>query len=238
MVSDRHERRRATWGRSAALLLAASFAVACANPPPAPEPPVVFEDYRVGAPDQLVVTVLPDPVITEAPVVRPDGKITIQLIGDVEASGRTPGEIGNEIEERISRFKRGARATVAVAAADSSTITVFGEVGRPGTFPIRKRTRVAEALGTAGGPSNFANLDAIQIVRARTGSADVIAVDLGAIRGGDLTTNVQVYAGDIIYVPPTALAKVGYVFQQLLFPLQPLLGLANSIAGSAIAGGY
>jgi polysaccharide export outer membrane protein len=218
-----------------ALILLSVLAVACASPPPTPEPPVVFEDYRVGAPDQLLVTVLPDPIIQESPVVRPDGKITIQLIGDVEAGERTPGEIASEIEERISRFKRGARATVSVVSANSSTFTVFGEVRGPGTFQIRKYTRLAEALGAAGGPTNFASLGSIQVVRSRDGRADVIEVDLGAIRGGDLTTNIQIQASDIIYVPPTILAKVGYVFQQLLFPLQPLLGLANSIAGSAIA---
>lgn len=222
--------------RTAALwLLLSVFAMACASPPPAPEPPVAFEDYRVGAPDALTVTVLPDPVIQENVVVRPDGMITIQLIGDVQAGERTPDEIAKEIEERIARFKRGARATVAVTSANSSTITVLGEVRQPGTFPIRKHTRVAEALGIAGGTTNFASLGSIQVVRGRGGSADVIPVDLSDIREGDLTTNIQIYAQDIIYVPPTTIARVGYVFQMILFPFQPLLGIATSFVGSSIA---
>jgi hypothetical protein len=68
-----------------------------------------------------------------------------------------------------------------------------------------------------------------------TGQADIIDVNLSAIRKGDLTTNVQIYASDIIYVPPTVLAQVGYAFNMVLFPLQPLLGIANSFVGSALA---
>lgn len=235
MNSFRRERNLGMRRRAAWLALVLVLGVACASPPPTPEPPVAFEEYRVGAPDQLIVTVLPDPIIQENVVVRPDGKITIQLIGDVEAAERTPGEVAAEIEERIGRFKRGARATVAVTSANSSTITVLGEVQRPGTFPIRKHTRVAEALGTAGGTTSFASLGSIQVIRPMGGRADVIDVNLTAIRKGDLTTNVQIYASDIVYVPPTVLARIGYAFQQLLFPLQPLLGVANSVAGSAIA---
>ncbi|MGH0029058.1 MAG: polysaccharide biosynthesis/export family protein [Myxococcota bacterium] len=221
---------------AAALALLALFGVACASPTPAPQPPYVYEDYRVGAPDGLVVTVLPEPAITQTAVVRPDGKITIQLIGDVQASGRTPEEIATEIEEKIARYKRGARATVAVTNASSSTVTILGEVRRPGAFPIPKHTRIAEALGNAGGLTNFASLDNIHIVRPNAGGAEIIWVDMNALRGGDMTTNVQIEAGDFVYVPPNVLAKIGYAFQAVLFPLQPLLGLANSVAGSAIAG--
>jgi polysaccharide export outer membrane protein len=222
--------------RISALALLAAVAVACASPPPAPQPASVYPDYLVGAPDVLAITILPEPTIVEQAVVRPDGKITIQLIGDVQAGGRTPREIGVEIEERIARFKRGASATVAVTTAASSSVTVLGEVRRPGTFPMLKQTRVAEALGHSGGPTQFANLDEIQIVRGEGGSAQVIGVDMAAIRDGDLSTNVQVQAGDIIYVPPHVLAQIGYAFQAVLFPFQPLLGIANSAAGYALVG--
>jgi polysaccharide export outer membrane protein len=231
MLSKRHDRLSRISVLTAVL---AATAVACASPPPTPQPGAVYPDYLVGAPDGLTITILPDPIILEQAVVRPDGKITIQLIGDVQAGGRTPLEIGVEIEERIARFKRGARATVAVTAAASSSITVLGEVRGPGTFPVLKQTRVAEALGHAGGPTQFANLDAIHIVRGDGDNAQVIGVDLAAIRDGDLSTNVQVQPGDIVYVPPHVLAKIGYAFQAVLFPFQPLLGVANSAAGSAL----
>lgn len=233
MISNRHAPVSKTLSRIAALALLPLFAIACASTP-APQPGVVYKDYRVGAPDSLTITVLPEPTIAENVVVRPDGKITIQLIGDVQAAGRTPSEIGAEIEKRISRFKRGARATVAVSGATSSSITVLGEVRGPGTFPMLKQTRIVEAIGGAGGTTHFANLDGIHVVRGDGASARLIAVDLGAIRGGDMSTNVQLQAGDIIYVPPHLLARLGYAIQAVLFPFQPVLGVAKAAGGAAL----
>lgn len=227
--------------RSLGLALAtllALVAVGCASPPPTPAPLIVYEEYRVGAPDQLQITILPDPSIQEAVTVRPDGKITVQLIGDVQASGRTPSEIAKEIEQRVKRFKRGANATVSIVSAASSTVTVLGEVRSPGTFQLSKQTRVAEALGNSAGTTPFANLDSITVVRGSGSDVELIPVDLKAIRSGDLSSNVIVYGGDIIYVPPTVMAKIGYTIQAMLFPLQPLLGIATSVGGSAIAGGF
>jgi len=227
--------RLAQTARIAVLVLASALATGCASYPASPAPGVLYPDYLVGAPDSLAITVLPEPAISETAIVRPDGKITIQLIGDVHAGGRTPREIGIEIEERIARFKRGARATVSVLSAASSTITVFGEIRSPGTIPIFKQTRVAEALGSSGGPTPFANLDGIHIVRNGSSAVEVIPVDLGAIRQGDMSTNVQLLAGDIVFVPPTMLARIGYGIQQILFPFQPLLGVAQSSLGFIIA---
>ena len=219
--------------RAGALALALGC-LACASAP-APAPQADLGAYRVGAPDQLAVTILPDPIVQETAVVRPDGMITIQLIGEVAAADRTPNEIAAEIEERIGRFKRGARATVAVTKAESSAVTVLGEVRAPGRFPLAKLTRVAEALGHVGGPTTFAKLSAIRVVRTGPGGTQVLPVDLAAIRDGDLTTNLALEGGDIVYVPPTVLAQIGYAVQQLLFPFQPLLGVAQSTAGTVIA---
>src|SRR5262249_54271315 len=116
--------------------------------------------------------------------------------------------------------------------AESPVITVFGEVRNPTTFPLTRQMRISEVLGTVGGPTLFANSDEVQVVRPGT-PPRVIAVDLDAIRDGDLHTNVQVYGGDIVYVPPTALASVGYFFQQLLFPFTPFFGAAGIAAGVA-----
>lgn len=231
MNSNRHDCRGPRARSVAVAVFFTAFATGCASPGPQPQPGVSYPTYIVGAPDELLITILPEPAVIESAVVRPDGKITIQLIGEVQASGRTPREIGIEIEERIARFKRGARASVAVGAAASSAISVFGEVRGPGTFFLTRQQRIADLLGTAGGPTQFANLDGIRIVRPGAERTQVIPIDFGAIRSGDMATNVQVRPGDIVYVPPTIIARVGYFFQQILFPFQPLLGAA----GSAVA---
>ena len=220
---------------SAALSLAL-LGVGCASTPkPEPEPPAVLAVYKVGAPDTLVVTILPDPIVTETVVVRPDGLITIQLIGDVQAAGRTPNEISGEIEERIGRYKRGARATVAVQKADSSAVTVLGEVRIPGRFALVKMTRVTEALGYVGGPTTFAQVSGIRVLRPGPHGTLVQPVDFGAIREGDMTTNFALEGGDIVYVPPTLLARIGYVVQQIFFPFQPVFTVGQTTAGAFIA---
>lgn len=214
------------------LLALAAGSLACVSP--APPPAVQYEPYRAGAPDELTVTILPDPIIEEEVKVRPDGLITIQLLGDVLAGGRTLDEIAKDIEGRISKYKRGARVTVALQEAASAAVTVLGEVRRPGSFSLVKQTRVAEALGNMGGLTIFANTDDVRVMRSRGGTPTVINVDMAAIRKGDMSTNIQVYGGDVVYVPPTVLARIGYAVNMLLFPISPLLGVVNSALGTAL----
>ena len=87
------------------------------------------------------------PIIERQVTVRPDGMISVDLIGDLPATGRTVMEIARDIEQRVSRFKRDAVATVSVVLAQSATVTVFGEVQAQGNFPLQRDTRVAEAIG-------------------------------------------------------------------------------------------
>jgi hypothetical protein len=108
-------------------------------------------------------------------------------------------------------------------------------VRSPGTFPLVKQTRVAEALGMQGGTTIFANLDEIRVIRSLGGESKVLQIDMRAIRGGDLTTNIQLYQGDIIFVPPTIWARIGYTMQAIFFPLSPFMGVINSAMGAAIA---
>lgn len=219
-----------------ALVFLILVAPGCASYEPMPAPAEgTHAAFRVGAPDQLQVVVLPEPVIERTVTVRPDGMISFDLIGDVPAGGRTVDEVAADIEQRISRFKRDASVTVSLAAAKSTAITVLGEVKAPNAFPLVKETRVAEAIGQVGGVTIFARTAKIRVVRPGGGEPVVYIVNLNAIRDGDLSTNILLRSGDIVYVPPSFFAKVGYAMNVLLLPFQPFLGLATSFAGSAIA---
>jgi polysaccharide export outer membrane protein len=226
-------------GCALALLLTLGLA-ACAGSgggPPGGGPDALGA-YRVGPPDQLQISILPDPVIEREVVVRPDGMISVDLVGDIPATGRTTEEIAADIESRIGRFKRDARVTVALGAALSSEVTVLGEVGRASTFPLARQTRVVEAIGTVGGTTVFANKDSIRLIRSVEGQkAAVYKVDLAAIQRGDMRTNYVLQGGDLLYVPPGAMASVGYAVQALLFPFQQLFGFGTSIATTVYTGG-
>lgn len=221
-----HDRTRtalvATVFGLAPLFLAGCFAKAV--PPPLA---VAVPTYRVGAPDQLLVSILPEPVIEREVVVRPDGRISVDLIGDIRASGHTTEEIGEEIRDKISRFKRDAVVTVSVLESRSSTITVFGQVMRPGSVVLDRETRLAEAIGSVGGTNLFASMGRIRVIRHGPDQTTVLNVNLRNIQYGDQSTNYMLQDGDIVVVPPNAIARVGFALQTLLFPFQQVLSAGS-----------
>jgi polysaccharide export outer membrane protein len=212
----------------ALVLIAASMLSACASAPPptAPIPTV----YRIGAPDVLRITVLPEPAIERGATVRPDGFITVDLIGDVKASGRTSKDVAEDIEKRIARFKRDARATVSVERAQSNTVAIFGEVGREGSLALTQETRVADAIARQGGMGFLAWSARVRLIRSDGEATTVSRVDMSAIMRGDLATNALLQGGDIIVVPPTPIGEFGYFVQSILFPFTSVMGPASSVA--------
>jgi len=232
-----HRIRAAAEGATAAsLLIGLCLLAACASrqgPPAGPPVP----SYVIGPPDQLTVTILPEPIIERSVLVRPDGMISIDLIGDVPAAGRTPEEIAADIENRISRFKRNARVTVALEESLSAQVTVLGEVNRPVTFPLERETRVVEALGMVGGPTIFAAKSRIKVIRFQEGKSHVYRVNLNALEDGDLGTNILLQGGDLVVVPPTVSATVGHWLGNLFYPLQRIIGLGTQSATTIYTGG-
>jgi len=221
----------AAWSLIGLVLLAGC---ASRTGPPAASP---SQAYRVGPPDQLGITILPDPIIERQVVVRPDGMISIDLIGDVPASGRTTVEIASDIETRISRFKRNAKVTVSLAQSLSTQITVLGEVRNPSTFPLSRDTRVVEAIGRVGGPMFFAAKSRIRVIRPQADKTQVYRVNLDAMQKGDLSTNLMLQGGDVIYVPPTAMAWIGYKIRGIFFPFQQIFAFGARTAVSVYSGG-
>ena len=230
---------RSPHARLASLALALLFAAglsACAGTTGGPPGPQATA-YRVGPPDQLHISVLPEPVIERDVIVRPDGMISIDLVGDIAAGGRSTEEIAADIETRIGRYKRDARVTVALGAALSSQVTVLGEIARPATFPLTRQTRVVEALGTVAGTTVFAAKSRILLIRSQENKTQVYTVDLDAIEEGDLRTNYLLQGGDLVYVPPGVMASIGYAVQAVLFPFQQIFGFGASVTTKVFAGG-
>jgi polysaccharide export outer membrane protein len=218
--------------------LGLATALGCASAQPAPPGTRETTAYRVAPPDELRISVLPDPEIDRSVTVRPDGRISIDLVGDVQASGRTPEEIAADVQQRIAKYKRDPVVTVTVVRSMSTAITVLGEVLGPQTFPLDKDTRLAEALGKVGGTTLMAARSRIRIVRPQVdGDTQVFHANLDAITKGDLSTNLLLREGDIIYVPPSYPAQIGYWIAGLLYPVNQLLGTGGSVAVRVATGG-
>src|ERR1043165_5135212 len=129
--------------------------------------------YVIGASDVVRVTVWKDPNLSTDAAVRPDGTITLPLIGEVVASGRTAVALQKEVGDRLAAFVKDAVVTVAVAEVNSYRFTVAGNVEHPGMFTSRYYVTVSEALALAGGPNRYASTRDVVIVRNEIGRAQV-----------------------------------------------------------------
>ena len=159
--------------------------------------------YVIGASDVVRVTVWKDPNLSTDAVVRPDGTITLPLIGEVVASGRTAMALQEEIGKRLSVFVKDAVVTVAVEEVNSYRFTVAGNVEHPGLFTSRYYLTVSEALALAGGPNRYASTSNMVIVRNKgSGHIQRIPIDYDAILSGERPEqDIVILPGDSVRVP-------------------------------------
>jgi polysaccharide export outer membrane protein len=159
-------------------------------------------EYLIGPGDLLQIFVWKEPDLTRDVTVRLDGRITVALLGDVEAAGRTPQLLGEELAKSLSKFLETPRVTVGVSQANSTRFYVVGQVGKPGDFPMSGRTTVLQGLALAGGFREFAKTDSIVIVRQDRSGQVVIPVNYKKLEDGkDISQNVVLRPGDTIVVP-------------------------------------
>ncbi len=170
-------------------------------------PPVNVQEYRIGVDDLVAVNVWRDEELSVTMPVRPDGKITIPLVGDVQAGGRTPQEVAKDIRERLSAYIRNPDVTVILTELRSheflSRIRVTGAVEAPMSMPYRQGMTALDAVLEAGGINVYAAPDRAKVFRRRaSGETEILHIHLGRIlTQGDLSTNVDLQPGDVIAIP-------------------------------------
>src|SRR6267143_3259805 len=157
---------------SFAPLLSANGAAKDADKKKAPQAPAAINDeYRVGPGDKLRIEVYKDPQLSQSVQVRPDGKITLPLVGDMEATGRTPIELRDTIAKSLKDYINNPTVTVIVVEALASQIFVMGEVTHPGTMQLHGPTTILQALAMAGGFKEFANTKDVKVLRPKSGNS-------------------------------------------------------------------
>ncbi len=165
------------------------------------EPDPRAKEYEVGPLDQLKVVVWKNAELSAEVVVRPDGVITLPLIGDVRASGRTPTQIQKEISQRYANFIRVEESVVSVGVlqVNSLSFTISGQVEKAGVFAVKSYVTVLEAIAMAGGTNKYAGSSAY-IVRGTPSRK--IPLDLKQASSGEHPEqNIVVLRGDLIVVP-------------------------------------
>jgi polysaccharide export outer membrane protein len=159
-------------------------------------------EYRIGAGDVLQLFVWKEPDLSRDITVRFDGKVTVPLLGDVEAAGRTPQQLGEELSRSLGRFLAAPQVTLGVSQSNSARFHVLGQVGRPGDFPLSRRITVLQALAIAGGFKEFAKTDSIVIIRQDGDAETALSFNYKRVEGGkDLSQDILIHPGDTILVP-------------------------------------
>lgn len=199
--------------------------------PAAPESLAYYVDdlpYRVAPGDQLSVdfgAVLDGkPLRVENLVVRPDGMITLNPVGDVRAAGRTPGELDSVLTEKYVDVFRQPNITVSVSRLSGNFVHVLGSVRLPGSFELMPNATVLQAIARAGGPASDGAMDNVILMR-RTGPSSLVVrkVQLSrAIKQGLAAQDPFVRRFDIVYVPRTTIGNINQFVTQFFGPVRTL----------------
>lgn len=201
--------------RALCLALLLPFAAMAADPttvpaetasPADPAAAPVVATYRIGVDDVVQVAVWRNPELGVTVPVRPDGMISVPLIGDVPAGGHTPPEVAKDIQERLAAYVRDPQVAVILTELRSheylSRVRVTGAVRQPVSIPFRPGMTVLDAVLAAGGPNEFAATARTVLHRRTSAGVQAMPVKLDRILDrGELDTDYPVVAGDIITIP-------------------------------------
>ena len=156
----------------------------------------------IGPDDVLRFSVWGNPDLSDEVLVRPDGKISLPLIGDVQAAGLTPEQLRQTVTTGLERLVTNPAVTIQVTATNSRQVYAVGQVARPGVYQLTGSMTVLQLLAAAGGLTDFARKNAVVITRHVDGKSINIRFDYAAfVRGEQLEQNILLMPGDVVVVP-------------------------------------
>jgi polysaccharide biosynthesis/export protein len=197
---------------TAVLTLAPFVTMARQNPAPSGATPpagvnipagiVPPADYVIGPDDVLTVVFWREKDLSADVTVRPDGKITLPLVNDIQASGLTPDQLRDDLSKAAAKYIEVPSVTVVVKAINSRKVFVTGQIGKQGAYPLLGPTTVMQLIATAGGVHEFADTKNITILRTENGRQIVLRFNYNDVRKGkNLKQNIELKPGDTVLVP-------------------------------------
>ncbi|MDE1997782.1 MAG: polysaccharide export protein [Burkholderiales bacterium] len=199
--------QRTVIGLSVAVFAAGSL-TACGTFSRYPEAPSKVQTadqlYKIGALDVLDIVVWRNPELSTKVTVRPDGRISLPLVEDLQAAGRNPADLSRDIEKALSKFIREPVVTVVVNSfqgVSTEQIRIVGEAGKPQSVPFRKGLTVLDVMLQAGGLTDFADGNGAVLVRGSESGKQYSLRLKDLLKRGDISANVELMPGDIIIIP-------------------------------------
>lgn len=162
-----------------------------------------LDDYVIGSEDVLAVNIWKEPEISRTVPVRPDGKITLPLVGDIQASGLTPRKLQDDIAQGLRSYVSSPEVTVIVQEVKSLKFNIVGEIVKPGSYALSEPMTVLDAIAVGGGLRDFAKGSRIYVLRTdHDGTHSKLPFDYKqVIKGKKLGENIELHPGDTIVVP-------------------------------------
>ena len=189
-------------GKETAVAAARDSAAPAADSKTAPTPATTDPAYLIGPEDVLDISVWKEPDVSRVVPVRPDGRISLPLINDVQAAGQSPQQLAGTLTERLRKYLNEPQVTVIVTAINSQRVFVVGEVLRAGAFPMLPGMTVLQALSSAGGFTTFADVKKIHVVRLHNGKHVELPFNYrDVLKGDNPEQNIKLEPGDTIVVP-------------------------------------
>lgn len=159
-------------------------------------------NYAIGPDDEVNVNVWKEPDISRTVSVRPDGKISLPLLNDIQAAGLTPMQLSSEISERLKKFIESPQVTIIITKSNSQRVFILGEVSRAGAYSLLPNMTMLQALSSAGGFTQFANLKKIYVLRTENGKQIRLPFNYKEVVSGRRPEqNISLKPGDTIVVP-------------------------------------
>jgi len=221
------------------LLVLAALAGCAAGPPVQPPPNTNWtaqqgvgeQPYVLQPMDDLTVKFFFNPELNEEVVIRPDGKISLQLVGDITAAGRAPTDLAAELTQRYKHELANPKVSVIVRQLGAPPVYVGGEVGRQGTVNLSGGMTLFQAIQGAGGLLNTAHRKQVILIRRGNDGQPVgYSIDVRPVASGEHPeTDVPLRPYDVVFVPRSKIANVNVFVQQYvrnLLPVNAGLGLA------------
>ncbi|MBU1998826.1 MAG: polysaccharide biosynthesis/export family protein, partial [Candidatus Omnitrophica bacterium] len=181
--------------------------------------PGKITEYIIGKDDDLRISVWQNKDLDQDVIVRPDGKITCLLIGDIHAEGKTINALAKDITQRLGDYIKLPQVSIFLQKIGGERVIMLGQVASPGVLSVKGGKTIMEAIGMAGGFTRDSVPSSTVLIRGGFASPIIKRINLSRIFKGDLSQNILLQSQDIVFVPRKFISNLNYFLSQILEPL-------------------